>query len=206
MNLSANRSTHWVDRAKPVLFLAGMFPLARWVWLGMHDGLTANPTEFLTRSAGTWALVSLLVTLSISPLKTWLNVPALLRLRRMCGLFAFFYAMLHALAWAWWDQSLMVSEMWRDVMQRPFIAVGMTAFVAMALLGMTSTKGWMRRLGRRWQSLHRWIYTITILVIVHYWWHKDGKNDYSEVSVYAVIAAVLLLWRVIRWRQAQTRR
>lgn len=206
MNLSVNRSTHWVDRVKPVLFLAGLFPLARWVWLGMHDGLTANPTEFLTRSAGTWALVSLLVTLSISPLKTWLHVPALIRWRRMCGLFAFFYAMLHALAWAWWDQSLMVSEMWRDVLQRPFIAVGMSAFVAMALLALTSTNGWMRRLGRRWQSLHRWIYAIAVLVIVHYWWHKDGKNDYSEVSVYAVIAAVLLLWRVIRWRQAQTRR
>lgn len=198
------RQVIWVNRCKPLLFLLGLYPVARWIWLGLHDGLTANPTEFLTRSAGTWALVCLLVTLSISPLKTWLNVPSLLRWRRMCGLFAFFYASLHALAWAWWDQSLLVSEMWRDVLQRPFIAVGMTAFVVMSLLALTSTRGWMRRLGRRWQSLHRWVYAIAVLAIVHYWWHKDGKNDYSEVSIYAAVAAGLLLWRVMRWRHERT--
>ena len=194
----------WIDRGKLLLFMAGLFPLARWVWLGMNDGLTANPTEFLTRSAGTWALVCLLVTLSISPLRTWLNVPSLLRWRRMCGLFAFFYALLHAFAWAWWDQSLILMEMWRDVLKRPFITVGMAAFIVMTLLAITSTKGWMRRLGRRWQTLHRGVYAIALLAIIHYWWHKDGKNDYAEVSVYALIAALLLGWRVLRWRRSMT--
>lgn len=200
-----NTPAQWVDRGKPLLFMAGLFPVARWVWLGLNHGLTANPTEFLTRSAGTWALVCLLVTLSISPLKTWLNVPSLLRWRRMCGLFAFFYALLHALAWAWWDQSLILLEMWRDVLKRPFITVGMAAFIVMSLLAITSTKGWMRRLGRRWQMLHRGVYAIALLAIVHYWWHKDGKNDYAEVAVYAVIAALLLAWRVLRWRQSGMR-
>ena len=139
-------SVQAVDRAKPLLFVAGLYPLLRWVWLGLNNGLTANPTEFLTRSAGTWTLVCLLVTLSISPVRQWLSQPALLRWRRMCGLFTFFYAVLHALAWSWWDQGLALDSMLADVWKRPFIMVGMAAFLTMTLLAVTSTKGWIRRL------------------------------------------------------------
>ena len=193
-------SVQSVDRAKLLLFAAGLYPLIRWVWLGLHNSLTANPTEFLTRSAGTWALVCLLVTLSISPLRQLLSQPALLRWRRMCGLFTFFYALLHAMAWSWWDQGLEINAMLADVWKRPFIMVGMAAFLTMSLLAMTSTKSWMRRLGRRWQQLHKLIYLIASLSILHYWWHKSGKSDFTTVTIYASVLAALLLWRVVRWR------
>lgn len=187
------------DRAKPLLFLAGLFPLIRWVVLGMQNALTANPVEFLTRSSGTWTLVCLLVTLSITPLRQWLKQPALLRWRRMCGLFTFFYALLHALTWAGWDQSFALIPMLTDVWKRPFILVGAAAFLTMTLLAITSTHGWMRRLGKNWQLLHRSIYLIGVLAILHYWWHKQGKNDFDTVLIYAAVMAVLFAWRLIRW-------
>lgn len=192
------------DRAKPLLFIAGLYPLLRWVVLGYQDDLTANPVEFLTRSSGTWTLVCLLVTLSISPLRQWLRQPALLRWRRMCGLFAFFYATLHALTWAGWDQSFELVPMLSDIWKRPFILVGAAAFLTMTLLAITSTQGWMRRLGKRWQLLHRSIYLIGLLAILHYWWHKQGKNDFDTVLIYAAVLAFLLAWRVWRaWFKAR---
>lgn len=187
------------DRAKPLLFLAGLFPLIRWVVLGVQNSLTANPVEFLTRSSGTWTLVCLLVTLSISPLRQWLKQPALLRWRRMCGLFTFFYAVLHALTWGGWDQSFELIPMLTDVWKRPFILVGAAAFLTMTLLAITSTHGWMRRLGKNWQLLHRSIYLIGVLAILHYWWHKQGKNDFDTVLIYAAVLAFLLVWRLVRW-------
>jgi sulfoxide reductase heme-binding subunit YedZ len=142
----------------------------------------------------------LLVTLSISPLRQWLKQPALLRWRRMCGLFTFFYAVLHAMAWSWWDQGFEFQAMLADVWKRPFIMVGMAAFLTMSVLAITSTRGWMRRLGSRWQSVHRLIYLIGLLAILHYWWHKSGKSDFSTVTVYALFMAVLLGWRLYRWK------
>ncbi|WP_312853649.1 protein-methionine-sulfoxide reductase heme-binding subunit MsrQ [Zwartia sp.] len=186
------------DRAKPILFLIGLYPLLRWVFLAYQNDLTANPVEFLTRSSGTWTLVCLLVTLSISPLRQWLKQPALLRWRRMCGLFTFFYAFLHALTWAGWDQSFALIPMLNDVWKRPFILVGAAAFLTMSVLAVTSTHGWMRRLGRRWQQLHSTIYLIGILAILHYWWHKQGKSDFDTVLIYAAVLFVLLAWRVPR--------
>ena len=193
-----------VTRAKPLVFALALFPVARWVWLGLNDGLTANPAEFLSRSSGTWTLVCLLVTLSVTPVRQLLGQPALVRLRRMCGLFTFFYATLHALAWAWWDQGFDPTAMVADVLKRPFITVGMAGFILLALLALTSTQGWIRRLGKRWQTLHRVVYLIGVLAILHYFWHKAGKNDFSTVIIYGAVLAALLAWRVQRWlRQAR---
>lgn len=188
-----------VSRAKPFVFALGLLPLARWFWLGYHDALTANPAEFLSRSSGTWTLVCLLVTLSITPVRQLLGQPALVRLRRMCGLFTFFYATLHALAWAWWDRGFEPSAMVADVLKRPFITVGMAAFCLLLLLALTSTQGSIRRLGKRWQTLHRAVYLIGVLAILHYFWHKAGKNDFSTVIIYGAVLAALLAWRVQRW-------
>lgn len=186
-----------VARFKPLLFAAGLLPLVRWFWLGWHDNLTANPIEFLTRSSGTWALVCLLITLAITPLRRMLRQPALVRLRRACGLFAFFYACLHVVAWVWWDRGLDIVAMVRDVWERPFITAGFAAFVCMMALALTSTQWSMRKLGRHWQVLHRLIYLIGILAIVHLWWHKAGKNDFEQPLIYGAFLALLLGWRLV---------
>ena len=198
-----NQQSFWANvatKGKPALFILGLYPLARWFWLGWHDQLTANPIEFLSRSSGTWALVCLLITLCISPLRQITGHSAFIRWRRMCGLFTFFYAILHALAWAWWDQGFFLSAMVQDIIKRPFIAVGFAAFLGLAILAATSTHRSMRALGRHWQRLHRLVYVIAVAVIVHYWWHKAGKNDFATVSIYAVITIFLLSWRVQHWR------
>lgn len=186
-----------VDRIKPALFLLGLLPFARWIWLGWHDALTANPMEFLTRSSGTWALICLMVTLLVSPCREWFNQPALIRSRRLFGLFAFFYAALHALAWAWWDQGFGLDAMWQDILDRPFITVGVSAFVILLALALTSNGRAMKSLGKRWKLLHRFIYLAAPLVILHYWLHKEGKNDFQEVTIYAILMALLLSWRLI---------
>jgi sulfoxide reductase heme-binding subunit YedZ len=179
-------SAKTVGRFKPFLFLLGLAPFARWIWLGVNNGLTANPVEFLTRSSGTWTLVCLLVTLAITPLRRLTGQPALVRLRRMCGLFAFFYGSMHFMAWVWWD--------------RGFDPAGMlAAFVLMAALAATSTQWAMRKLGKRWQSLHRAIYAIGLLAVLHYWWHKAGKNDLAQPALYAAVLALLLGWRLVAW-------
>ncbi len=194
-----------VGRLKPAVFALGLLPLLRWIWLGWQDQLGVNPIEFLTRSSGTWTLVCLLVTLAITPVRRLLGAPALVRLRRMCGLFTFFYASLHMLSWAWWDQGLSLPAMWADFLQRPFVTVGLSAFFMLLLLALTSTQGWMRRLGPRWQQLHRLIYLIGVLAIVHYWLHKAGKNDYTEVWLYGGVMALLLGWRVLAWWRGRAR-
>lgn len=192
-------SARAVGRAKPWLFLLGLAPFARWIWLSFTNGLTANPVEFLTRSSGTWTLVCLLVTLAITPLRRLTGQPALVRLRRMCGLFAFFYGAMHFMAWVWWDRGLDPAAMLQDIGERPFITVGFAAFVLMTALAATSTQWAMRKLGRRWQQLHRAIYLIGLLAILHYWWHKAGKNDLSQPALYAAVLALLLGWRLVVW-------
>lgn len=169
------------------------------VLAGANDGLSANPVEFLTRSSGTWTLVCLLVTLAITPLRRLTGQPALVRLRRMCGLFAFFYGSLHFLAWVWWDRGLDPVSMLQDVGERPFITVGFAAFVLMAALAATSTQWAMRKLGKRWQTLHRAVYAIGLLAILHFWWHKAGKNDLQQPLLYGSVLALLLGWRVAAW-------
>ncbi|VEI27062.1 sulfite oxidase subunit YedZ [Bordetella bronchiseptica] len=141
----------------------------------------------------------LLVTLAITPLRRLTGQPALVRLRRMCGLFAFFYGSLHFLAWVWWDRGLDPVSMLQDVGERPFITVGFAAFVLMAALAATSTQWAMRKLGKRWQVLHRAVYAIGLLAILHFWWHKAGKNDLQQPLLYGSVLAVLLGWRVAAW-------
>lgn len=196
MDKASNWTAKQVSRIKPLLFLLGLFPVFRWVWLGFNDGLTANPAEFLIRSSGIWALVGLCLTLAVTPVRRLIKQPALVRCRRMLGLFSFFYTVLHVWAWAFWERSWSIASMWQDIVQRPFIAIGVVAVVPMLALAMTSTQGWIRRLGRRWQTLHRTVYIIAALSVWHFWLIRAGKNDFFEPYVYGIILAVLLLIRL----------
>jgi len=180
------------------VFVACLVPLARLFALGWLDALGANPVEFVTRSTGTWTLVMLCATLAVTPLRRATGFPALARVRRMLGLFAFFYACLHLLTYVWFDQWFDALAILVDVAKRPFVTVGMTAFVLMLPLAATSTNAMMRRLGRRWVELHRLVYLIAPLAILHFWWHKSGKNDIVEPAIYAVIVALLLATRLLR--------
>lgn len=188
---------------KALLWVLGLAPLARLVMAGVWDlwgGLGANPVEFVTRSTGTWTLVCLCITLAITPMRRVTGWTWLIRLRRLCGLFAFFYGTLHALTYVWFDQYFDLMAIVRDIVKRPFITMGALAFVLMLPLAITSTQGMIRRLGRQWGRLHRLVYVVAVTAILHYAWHKSGKNDYSEVAVYAGILAVLLGSRfVTRW-------
>ena len=191
--------TRAFDVFRLLVFVGSLAPLARLVWLGLHNGLSANPFEFVTRSTGTWALVFLCLSLAITPLRRLSGQAQWMRLRRMLGLYSFFYAVLHASLWVWVDQGLDVVAMARDVVRRPFIAAGVAAFVLLIPLAATSTRAMIQRLGRRWRQLHRLVYVIACAAILHYAWHKAGKNDFAEVSVYATIVMWLLGVRAWWW-------
>ena len=191
---------------RAAVFVVALLPLARLVLAGAFDwfgGLGANPIELVTRSTGTWTLVMLCLTLAITPLRHWTGWTALIRLRRMLGLFVFFYALLHLTTYVWFDQFFDAAAIVRDIVRRPFITAGFAAFMLMLPLALTSTQAMQRRLGRRWGLLHRLVYVVAIAALLHYVWHKVGKNDFSEVSIYAAVIGLLLgarLWR--RWRRA----
>lgn len=188
---------------KILVFLAALLPLARLVWFGFADRLGANPIEFITRSTGDWTLYFLCLTLAVTPLRRLLQWPWLIRLRRMLGLFCFFYAALHFTTFLWFDHFFDFGEMWRDVLKRPFIAVGFTTFVLLIPLAITSSNAMVRRLGgKHWQQLHRLIYLIAPLGILHFWWMKAGKNDFAEPIVFGAIVAILLGMRLY-WRFMQ---
>jgi len=181
---------------KPIVFLTALLPLARLIWLGANDGLGANPIEFITRSTGTWALVFLCITLAMTPLRWITGLVAWIKLRRMLGLFCFFYACLHFAIWFWLDQNLDLQSMWSDVVKRPFITMGFLTLVLLIPLALTSNQWSIRQLGRRWTLLHKLIYLIACTAIVHYWWHKAGKNDLGTVSIYGVVIFLLLIYRL----------
>jgi sulfoxide reductase heme-binding subunit YedZ len=181
-----------------VLILLASLPLMRLIYLGIHDDLGANPIEFITRSTGTWALVFLCATLSITPLRQITNQSFLLPWRRTLGLACFSYALLHFLIWFWLDHGWSWSTMVFDVIERPFITMGFLSFVMLLPLAITSNTWAMRSLGRQWKKLHRLIYVIAVTVILHYFWHKAGKQDFFEVSLYALLLGFLLLTRMIR--------
>jgi sulfoxide reductase heme-binding subunit YedZ len=183
---------------KTIVFLAALIPLARLVWKAFHDALGANPIEVVTHSTGDWTLIFILLTLSITPLRRITRQYWLIGVRRMVGLFAFFYGTLHFLTYIWLDKFFDVHEMLIDVAKRRFITVGFSAFVLLIPLAVTSTKGWIRRLGgKNWQRLHRLVYLTGILAVVHYVWLV--KADLHKPIEYGVVLAILLAYRVGVW-------
>jgi sulfoxide reductase heme-binding subunit YedZ len=189
-------------RFKPVIFLASLQPLARLAWKGFHSDLGANPIEAITDSTGDWTLIFLLITLSVTPLRMLTRQYWLIGLRRMFGLFAFFYGCLHLTTYVWLDQFFDIHEMLADVVKRRFIAAGATAFALMIPLALTSTNGWIRRLGgKRWQMLHRLIYFSAAAGVIHYIWLV--KADLRKPMEYAFVLGALLLYRVVAWLPAQ---
>jgi len=188
---------------KPVLFLTALLPLARLVWRGFRGGLGANPIEFITHSTGDWTLIFLLVTLSITPLRKLSRQYWLIRYRRMLGLFAFFYGCLHLMTYVWLDKFFDIHEMLHDIAKRKFITAGMTAFTLMIPLALTSTKWSIRKLGKRWQILHRLIYFSAAAGVIHYIWLV--KADLRKPLEYALVLGALLLYRVVVWFIAKSR-
>lgn len=186
--------------AKPVAFVMGLLPFFWLVTAAVMDWLGANPAEALERSTGDWTLRMLCVVLAITPLRTMAGLSALARFRRMAGLFVFFYAVLHLLAYSWFDMGFELADIAKDIVKRPFILVGFSAIVLLTPLALTSFNRAIRALGgRRWQALHRLVYAIAVLAVVHFFWMRDGKNNFAEVAVYAVILGSLLGWRLARF-------
>ncbi len=194
--IAAQLSRERVRDVKRLLFFLGLVPLARLVWLGFNDGLGANPVEFITRSTGFWTLTFLTLTLAVTPLRRLFGWPWLLRLRRMLGLFAFFYACLHFSTYLVLDQFFDLRAIVQDVAKRPYITVGFTCFLLLIPLAVTSTDCMIRRLGpRRWQRLHRLIYVIGIGGVVHFWWLV--KADVTRPALFAATLVLLLGSRVV---------
>jgi sulfoxide reductase heme-binding subunit YedZ len=188
--------------AKPLLALALALPMAWLAYAAFNDLLGANPAEALSRSTGDWTLRGVCLVLAVTPLRVLLQAPGLLRLRRTIGVVTFVYACLHLLCYAWFDQGLELSEIWRDVLKRPFIWLGMSAWLLMLPLALTSNNRAVKALGgRRWQMLHRVVYASALLSVLHFFWMRAGKNNFAEVWVYAALLAALMAWRVWWWRK-----
>jgi methionine sulfoxide reductase heme-binding subunit len=186
--------------AKPLLFALALLPLAWLVWRAVNDTLGANPAEALIRSTGDWTIRMLCATLAVTPLRQLTGWHALARLRRMLGLFTFFYGLMHFLAFAWLDMGLDLAAIVADIPKRPFILVGTAALLLMLPLAATSFNAAIKALGAaRWQALHRAVYAVAVLAVLHFFWMRSGKNDFAEVAIYAAIVAALLGWRA--WRR-----
>jgi sulfoxide reductase heme-binding subunit YedZ len=201
-NLGASQ-LKWV---KALLFIAALLPFVRLVLFTFTDRLGANPVEFITRNTGDWTLYFLCITLTLTPLRRFSGWNWLVRLRRMIGLFVFFYASLHFLTFLWFDHFFDIPEMLKDVIKRPFITVGFSAFLLLIPLAVTSNNAMIKRLGgKRWQWLHRLIYLIAPLGILHFWWMKAGKNDFSQPILFGAVVAALLLMRMYWWLMERRR-
>jgi methionine sulfoxide reductase heme-binding subunit len=183
---------------KCMVWAAGLTPLGRLVYLGLTDRLTANPIEFMTLSTGTWTLLLLFVTLSITPLRNFTRLGWLIHVRRLTGLFAFFYGLLHFITYVWLDKFFDFSDIAKDVIKRPFITAGFVAFILIIPLALTSSAASIRRLGEKgWQWLHRAIYPAAAAAVVHYWWKV--KADTRQPMMYAAILVLLLTYRAVVW-------
>jgi sulfoxide reductase heme-binding subunit YedZ len=197
---------------KAILFVACLTPFLLLLWpfyklltTGNAPELTGNPVEYITHDTGNWTIRFLLITLAVTPLRKILNQPKLVRYRRMLGLFAFFYVCLHFMTWFILDKSFSLSDMWADVVKRRFITAGMSGFALLLPLAVTSTAGWVRRLGfAHWQRLHRLIYFAALAGVIHYYWLV--KSDVRLPLMYAAILAVLMLYRFFMWKQTPAKR
>lgn len=188
--------------AKTFIWVACLTPLLRLGWRGLTGGLGANPIEFITLSTGTWTLVFLLATLAITPLRRLSGQSWLIRFRRLVGLFAFFYGVLHFITYVWLDKFFDVQDMIKDVAKRPFITAGFLAFLLLVPLAATSTAGAIRWMGgRRWQLLHRLIYVSGVSAVVHFWWKV--KADVRKPAIYAAVLGILLGLRLVFWIHAR---
>lgn len=192
--------------AKPIVFCLSLLPFAWLLWGAITGSLGANPQEHLIRATGDWTLRLLCITLAITPVRVIAGMPALARFRRMLGLFTYFYVVLHLLAYSVFDKELVWAEIAKDIAKRPFILVGFTAFVLLTPLAATSFNRAVRTLGvQRWQALHKLVYVIACLAILHFFWMRAGKHNFAEVAVYAAIVAALLGWRAANRVRAKGR-
>lgn len=190
--------------AKPVVFALCLLPLAWLVYAAVANQLGANPAEALIRATGDWTLRALCVVLAVTPLRVITSTPQLARYRRMLGLFVFFYGVLHLLSYSWFDMGFDIPDILRDIAKRPFILVGTLALALLALLAATSFNRAIKALGgKRWQALHRAVYAVAGLAVLHFFWMRAGKNNFGEVAVYAGILGVLLGWRL--WHRLRKR-
>ncbi len=186
--------------AKPLLFILCLLPFA-WLFYGAWaNQLGANPAEHLIRATGDWTLRFLCITLAVTPVRVLAGLPPLARFRRMLGLFTYFYVVLHLLSYSWFDMGFDLADIARDIAKRPFILVGFSAFLLLTPLAATSFNRAIKAMGaRRWQTLHKLVYVIAGLGVLHFFWMRAGKNDFSEVAIYAAILAVLLGWRLLQF-------
>lgn len=189
-------TTKQVSWLKSAVFIAALIPLLRMVYLTVTDQLV-DPLEFITRGTGDWTLYFLCFTLAVTPLRRLSGWNWLIKFRRMLGLYTFFYGLLHFITFLWFDHFFDLKEMWKDVLKRPFITVGFIAFVLLIPLAITSTNGMIKRLGgKRWQWLHRLIYVIAPLAILHFWWMKAGKHNFTQPIIFGAIVGLLLMMRL----------
>ena len=189
--------------AKPILFLLALLPFSWLLYGAATNQLGANPAEYLIRATGDWTLRFLCLTLAVTPLRVITGTAALVRFRRMVGLFMYFYALLHLLSYSWFDMGFDVADIVKDIIKRPFILVGFSGFLLLTPLAATSFNRVVKAMGaRRWQMLHKLVYLIAGLALLHFFWMRSGKNDFAEVAVYAVILGLLLGWRVVQfWKK-----
>ena len=186
--------------AKPMLFALCMLPFAWLFYSALTNQLGANPAEALIRATGDWTLRFVCIVLAVTPLRNISNTPQLARFRRMLGLFVYFYVVIHLLSYSWFDMGFDVADIANDIVKRPFILVGFLAFLLLTPLAATSFNAAIKAVGvKRWQLLHKLVYAIAGLGLLHFFWMRAGKNDFAEVFVYAAIIALLLSWRVSQY-------
>jgi sulfoxide reductase heme-binding subunit YedZ len=198
------RFNRWLSAAagKPVWFALSMLPFVWLVYAAVTDHLGANPAEALVRSTGDWAIRALCLVLAVTPMRTLSGVTALAKYRRMAGLFMYFYTVLHLLAYSWFDMGFDVPDIAKDIAKRPFILVGFSAFVLLTPLALTSFNRAIKALGaKRWQQLHKLVYAVAGLAVLHFFWMRAGKNNFAEVALYAAILGTLLGWRIKQFVQ-----
>src|SRR5471032_1514954 len=202
--MAFNPTPRQMTALKSILFVLALVPFVRMVYLTL-TGQLVEPLEFITLGTGDWTLYFLCFTLAVTPLRKLSKWNWLIKLRRMLGLYMFFYGLLHFMTFLWFDHFFDVQEMWKDVLKRPFITVGFIAFVLLIPLAATSTNAMVKRLGgKRWQWLHRLIYVIAPLGILHFWWMKAGKHNFTQPIIFGLIVAALLLVRVY-WSRSKAK-